>query len=66
VHDFQLINVEDFMGQGEFSPSPYFYQNLGEAEYVVSGLLMLVAPRVDHRRACQVEGRLVEVVVDGS
>ena len=36
LHDFQFINVEDYQGQGEFSPSPYFYQNLGEAEYVVA------------------------------
>lgn len=32
----QLINVEDFEGSGESSPTPYFYQNLGEAEYVVA------------------------------
>jgi intron-binding protein aquarius len=31
--DFQLINVEDFNGVGESEPSPYFYQNLAEAEY---------------------------------
>ncbi|PAV90727.1 hypothetical protein WR25_12656 isoform A [Diploscapter pachys] len=30
---YQLINVPDFNGQGETQPSPYFYQNLGEAEY---------------------------------
>lgn len=35
AHDFQLINVEDFQGYGETSPQPHFYQNLGEAEYVV-------------------------------
>jgi intron-binding protein aquarius len=32
----QLINVPDFQGQGESTPSAYFYQNLGEAEYVVA------------------------------
>jgi len=26
----------DFKGRGEFCPTPYFYQNLGEAEYVVA------------------------------
>ncbi len=26
----------DFQGKGEFCPTPYFYQNLGEAEYVVA------------------------------
>lgn len=34
--DFQLINVEDFNGVGESEPNPYFYQNLGEAEYIVA------------------------------
>jgi intron-binding protein aquarius len=28
--------VEDFQGVGESEPNPYFYQNLGEAEYVVA------------------------------
>ncbi|RKP33416.1 P-loop containing nucleoside triphosphate hydrolase protein [Dimargaris cristalligena] len=32
----QLINVEDYEGQGESAPTPYFYQNVGEAEYVVA------------------------------
>uniref|UniRef100_A0ABM5FAI4 RNA helicase aquarius isoform X1 n=1 Tax=Pogona vitticeps TaxID=103695 RepID=A0ABM5FAI4_9SAUR len=36
LYDFQLINVEDFHGVGESEPNPYFYQNLGEAEYVVA------------------------------
>jgi len=36
THEFQFINVEDFEGQGESQPSPYFYQNLGEAEYAVA------------------------------
>lgn len=35
-HDYQLIDVPDFEGRGESEPNPYFYQNLGEAEYVVS------------------------------
>ncbi|XP_041668870.1 RNA helicase aquarius [Cheilinus undulatus] len=34
--DFQLVNVEDFNGVGESEPSPYFYQNLAEAEYCVA------------------------------
>ena len=34
AHTFQLINVPDFMGRGESTPSAHFYQNLGEAEYV--------------------------------
>merc|ERR1719219_3036815 len=35
-YDYQLINVPDFNGVGESSPSPFFYQNLAEAEYVVA------------------------------
>lgn len=36
VHTFQLVNVPPFKGRGESCPTPYFYQNLGEAEYVVA------------------------------
>ena len=35
-YDYQLINVPDFNGIGESQPSPFFYQNLAEAEYVVA------------------------------
>lgn len=35
-HTFQLIDVPNFKGKGESSPTPFFYQNLGEAEYVVA------------------------------
>lgn len=34
--DYQVINVEDFNSRGEHEPNPYFYQNLGEAEFVVA------------------------------
>ena len=34
--DFQVVNVEDFNGRGEHEPNPYFYQNLGEAEFSVA------------------------------
>eukprot|EP00842_Homolaphlyctis_polyrhiza_P004514 jgi/Hompol1/5063/HPOL_001001-RA len=34
--EYQMINVGDFMGQGETEPRTGFYQNLGEAEYVVA------------------------------
>jgi len=34
--DYQLIDVQDYEGKGESEPNPYFYQNLGEAEYVVA------------------------------
>lgn len=36
LHEFQLIDVPDFDGKGEITPTPFFYQNLGEAEYVVA------------------------------
>lgn len=36
LHTFQVINVPDFEGKGETTPSPYYYQNLGEAEYAVA------------------------------
>jgi intron-binding protein aquarius len=36
THEYQWSNCEDHEGQGETSPNPYFYQNLGEAEYVVA------------------------------
>ena len=36
VHTVQFIDVPEFQGKGESCPTPYFYQNLGEAEYVVA------------------------------
>merc|ERR1740123_2982245 len=33
---YQFVDVDDFDGKGETQPSPYFYQNLGEAEYCVA------------------------------
>merc|ERR1711871_828791 len=35
-HTFQFIDVQNFEGKGEFCPAPHFYQNRGEAEYVVA------------------------------
>ncbi|KAK2976198.1 hypothetical protein RJ640_027489 [Escallonia rubra] len=35
-YDYQLVNVPDYHGRGETAPSPWFYQNEGEAEYIVS------------------------------
>ena len=34
--EYQLIDVPDFLGRGESEPLPYYYQNLGEVEYIVS------------------------------
>ncbi|CAO3600533.1 unnamed protein product [Absidia cylindrospora] len=36
TYDYQFIDVGPYHGQGESEPVPYFYQNLGEAEYVVA------------------------------
>ena len=36
AHELQFVNVGDYKGSGETEPTPHFYQNLGEAEYVVS------------------------------
>ena len=41
AHDYQLVDVPDFMGNGETTPTPHFYQNLGEAEYVVATYMYL-------------------------
>jgi intron-binding protein aquarius len=35
-HEYQFINVPDYLGKGETMPRAFFTQNLGEAEYVVS------------------------------
>ncbi|XP_078432564.1 P-loop containing nucleoside triphosphate hydrolases superfamily protein [Wolffia australiana] len=35
-YEYQLVDVADYHGRGESAPSPWFYQNEGEAEYVVS------------------------------
>ncbi len=34
--EYQLINVPDYQGVGEYCPRPHFFQNLGEAEYAVA------------------------------
>ena len=34
--EFQFIEVPEFEGRGEYSPSPFVYQNLAEAEYIVA------------------------------
>ncbi|XP_074037324.1 RNA helicase aquarius isoform X2 [Leptinotarsa decemlineata] len=41
VYDFQLVDVQDFNGIGESEPSPYFYQNLAEAEYCVAVFMFM-------------------------
>ena len=35
-YEYQFIEVPDYKGKGESSPSPHFLQNLGEAEYAVA------------------------------
>lgn len=36
TYDYQLIDVEAYQGKGETEPVPYFYQNVGEAEYAIA------------------------------
>lgn len=36
AYKYQLVNVPDYDGKGETNPSPWFYQNEGEAEYIAS------------------------------
>ncbi|ORX52031.1 P-loop containing nucleoside triphosphate hydrolase protein [Hesseltinella vesiculosa] len=36
TYDYQFIHVDAYHGQGESEPVPFFYQNLGEAEYIVA------------------------------
>lgn len=36
VHIFQFVEVGDFRGKGETTPTPFYYQNMGEAEYAVA------------------------------
>lgn len=46
--DFQFVNVPKYKGFGESCPIPHFYQNLGEAEFVVAVFMymrMLGYPR---------------------
>ena len=35
-YEYQFIDVPDYKGQGESTPTPHFMQNLGEAEYAVA------------------------------
>jgi RecA/RadA recombinase len=39
--EMQLIDVGDYNGRGETAPVPHFYQNLGEAEYVVQTFMLM-------------------------
>lgn len=42
VHEYQFIDVGPFNGKGEITPTPYFYQNLAEAEYCVALYMYMV------------------------
>nr|CAG4716357.1 unnamed protein product [Naegleria fowleri] len=35
-YNYQMLNVEDYQGQGEIQPYPHMFQNLGEAEYAIA------------------------------
>jgi len=41
VHEFQFVDVADLDGVGESEPNPYFFQNLGEAEYAVATFMYM-------------------------
>lgn len=41
LYEYQLIDVGDFNGVGESEPTPYYYQNLAEAEYVVATFMYM-------------------------
>ena len=36
LYEYQLVNVDDYKGVGESTPMPHYYQNRGEAEFVVA------------------------------
>nr|WJH19508.1 RNA helicase aquarius [Euglena gracilis] len=36
TYEYQCVDVPDYNGHGETEPQPHFFQNLGEAEYVVA------------------------------
>lgn len=36
VFEYQMIDVSDYNGFGETAPMPHFYQNKGEAEFIVA------------------------------
>lgn len=40
-HEVQFINVPDFENLGETCPSPHYYQNLAEAEYVIATFMYM-------------------------
>jgi intron-binding protein aquarius len=42
AHEYQFVEVPDYDGQGESEPRPHFYQNLGEAEFVIGFYMYLV------------------------
>ena len=41
TYEYQFVNVEKFNGQGESQPMMHYYQNLGEAEYIVAVYMYL-------------------------
>ena len=41
-YEYQFINVPEFNGKGEMTPTPYFYQNLAEAEFIVATYMYMI------------------------
>ena len=47
LYEYQFIDVKEFQGVGETCPNPHFYQNLAEAEFVVSTYMYMVLKGYD-------------------
>lgn len=41
IHEYQFINVPDYDSKGEICPSPHYYQNLAEAEFVIATYMFM-------------------------
>jgi intron-binding protein aquarius len=41
LHEYQFINVPNFENRGEICPSPFYYQNLAEAEYIIATFMYM-------------------------
>jgi len=50
LHTCQFVNVGDYNNRGEHSPSPFYYQNLGEAEMIVGVFVYMVMMGYDPKK----------------
>ena len=58
-HEYQFVNVEDYNNEGESAPSAHFFQNLGEAEMIVSVLFIYFITATRAIRAVTVDSGLI-------